>query len=114
MGSFDRHAQVAGEDARLAAMVDMAVGNEDLLYGDAMLLGRLPEQRQIAARIDEGAAIGRRAPEKRAILLERRDGDQGGFEGRSRSGVDVAKLRAGRQALGAGWEWIYPDRKSGV
>src|SRR3546814_13509215 len=104
MGSFDRHAQVAGEDARLAAMVDMAVGNEDLLYGDAMLLGRLPEQRQIAARIDEGAAIGRRAPEKRAMLRERRDGDQGGFGARSRPGVAVARLRAGRKAGGEGSE----------
>src|SRR3546814_14621122 len=40
MGSFARHAQVAGASARLAAMVAMAGGNEDLLFGDATPHGR--------------------------------------------------------------------------
>ena len=66
---LDRHAQVVGQHARLAAMVDMAMGDEQLFDRDAMLLRRLLEHRQVAAGIDEGAAHRVRAPEQRAILL---------------------------------------------
>ena len=50
---FDRHAQLLGEDAGLAAMVDMAVGQQDLLDRDAVLggaafsrRGRRPDRRR--------------------------------------------------------------------
>jgi hypothetical protein len=36
---------------------------------------------QVAARIDDGRASGCLANEQRAVLLERRDGDQGDFHG---------------------------------
>ena len=36
---------------------------------------------EIAARIDDGRASGCLANEQRAVLLERRDGDQGDFHG---------------------------------
>ena len=39
---FDRDAELLGEDAGLAAMVDMAVGQQDLLDRHAGLLARRP------------------------------------------------------------------------
>ena len=39
---FDRHAELLGENAGAAAMVDMAVGQQDLLDRHARLLRRRP------------------------------------------------------------------------
>src|SRR6187401_3297461 len=52
-------------------MVDMAVGEQDLLDGDAGLADCLTQLRQVAAGIDEGAAHGHGAPDQAAILLQR-------------------------------------------
>src|SRR3546814_4143007 len=65
---------------RLAAMIDMAVGEQDLLDRDAMMRGRRLQFRQIAAGIDEGALHRLGAPQQGAILLERGDGDDRGAE----------------------------------
>jgi hypothetical protein len=62
-----------------------------------MLLRRLLEHRQIATRIDECAAHRVRAPEERAILLKRGDGDEGGFERRLGHAADVADARGWRK-----------------
>jgi hypothetical protein len=53
----------------------MAVGEQDLLDGHTGLLGGGLEAREIAARVDERAEHRRSAPQKRAILLQRRDRD---------------------------------------
>ena len=53
-------------------MVDMAVGQQDLLDRDSGLRRRRLEPRQVAARIDERAAHRLGAPDQRAILLQRR------------------------------------------
>src|SRR3546814_1338672 len=37
MRAFDRHAQFFGKDSGRAAMIDMAMGDENLLYRHAML-----------------------------------------------------------------------------
>src|SRR5205809_1093779 len=55
-------------------MVDMAVRKQDLLDRDSRLLSRGLQARQVGARVDEGAAHRRRAPQQGAILLQRRDG----------------------------------------
>ena len=83
--AFDRHAKLFGEDAGRAAMVDMAVGQQDLLDRDAGLRRRRLEPRQIAAGIDEGAAHRRRAPQQGAILLQRRHRDDRRAQRRARS-----------------------------
>src|SRR3546814_8894693 len=71
---------IVGERLRLAAMIDMAVGEQDLLDRDAMMRGRRLQFRQIAAGIDEGALHRLGAPQQGAILLERGDGDDRGAE----------------------------------
>lgn len=71
--SLDPDAELGGELAREAAMVDMAMGDQDLLDRDFVLLRRRAQPVEIAAGIDEGAAHRLRAPEQAAILLERRD-----------------------------------------
>src|SRR3954451_5826041 len=72
---FDRHAELLGENSRTAAMIDMAVRKKDHLDRDASLLSRGLEPRQVAARVNEGRAHRRRAPDEGAILLQRRHRD---------------------------------------
>jgi hypothetical protein len=92
--AFNLHAQLLGQHRRLAAMVDMAVRDQDLLDLDAGLLGRGFELRQVAARIDERALVGRGAPEERAVLLERRHGNDRRFERGIGHARDVALASA--------------------
>src|SRR3954452_9843452 len=73
--SLDLDSELLREDAGAAAMVDVAVGQQDLLDGDVGLLGRGLEAREVAARIDECCPHSPGAPQKRAILVERRDRD---------------------------------------
>ena len=58
-------------------MIDMTMGEEDLLDRHALLRGCGLEPVEIAARIDKGAPHGLRAPKQGAVLLERRDRDDG-------------------------------------
>jgi hypothetical protein len=60
-------------------MVDMAVGQPDFLDGDGSLRDRACDVRQIAARIDHDRALGRFAPQQRAVLLKRGDRNNQGF-----------------------------------
>ena len=58
--ALDRHAELRGEHAGLAAMVDVAVGQQDLLDRHPGLRGRGLEPVEVAAGIDERAAHRRR------------------------------------------------------
>jgi hypothetical protein len=58
-----------------AGVVDMAVGEQDLLGPDAELLDGGEDLPNIAPRVDDGRADGLLVPEDRAVLLERGDGD---------------------------------------
>ena len=73
-----------GQRAGLAAMIDMPVGEDDLFDRHAVMRDRRLELGQIAPRIDQRAPHGLRAPEQRAVLLQRRDGHDGGPERRVR------------------------------
>src|SRR6185503_7185442 len=53
--ALDRDAELLREDSGAAAMVDMAVGEQDLLDRHAGLLRSRLEPREVAAGIDEGA-----------------------------------------------------------
>src|SRR5882757_5279809 len=55
MRPLDRHAEFVGERLGPAAMVDMAMGEDDLLDRYTVLRRRRVESRQIAAGIDERA-----------------------------------------------------------
>src|SRR5689334_2479011 len=70
--ALDRNAELFGEDAGRAAMVDMAMSQKDFLDRDAHLLRGRPELRKVAARIDEGRLHRLSAPQQSAVLLERR------------------------------------------
>src|SRR3546814_19804811 len=65
MRAFDRHAQFFGKDSGRAAMIDMAMGDENLLYRHAMLRGGRLQLFQIAAGIDERALHRSRSDERR-------------------------------------------------
>ena len=72
MRPLDRHPEFFRKDAGRAAMVDVAVGEQDFLDGDAVLGDGRAQLRQIAARIDEGTEHRPGAPDKAAVLLQRR------------------------------------------
>jgi hypothetical protein len=78
---FNRHAEFFGQRPRFAAMVDMTVGDQDFLDGDAVLGGGGLELGQVTAGINERAAHGGGAPEQSAILLEWRHRDDRGAQG---------------------------------
>ncbi len=80
MRALDRHAEPLLELGRAAGVIDMAVGQKNLLGRDAGLLDRRKDAREIAARVDDRGAIAGVAPEDRAVLLERRHGDDGGAQ----------------------------------
>jgi hypothetical protein len=79
--AFDRHAQFFGKDTRLPAMIEMSVREQDFLDRHALLLCRSLETIEIAARIGKRAAHRFGAPDQAAILLERRDRNDGGLKG---------------------------------
>ena len=63
-----------------AGVVEVAMREQDLLGRHARLLDAGLDALEIAAGIDHGAPLGRLVPQQRAVLLERRDGNDGGFE----------------------------------
>jgi len=82
VGPFDRYAKLLGEDLRRAAMINVAVGEQDLLDRHPRLRFRRAQPREIAAGIGEGAAHRLCAPDQAAILLQRRHRDDGDPERR--------------------------------
>src|SRR5690606_7198816 len=78
--TLDGNLQPRGQFARSGGMIEMAMGEKNLLQRDACFLDRLHDPVEIAARIGDGAAHGFVIPEKGAVLLERRDGENRGFE----------------------------------
>lgn len=77
---LDRYAQFFREDARAAAMVDMAMGDEQLFDRHALFGGSALEHVEIAARIYERAAHCFRTPQQGAVLLERRHREDNGLD----------------------------------
>ena len=72
-GSNAADLEFCGKHARKPAVIDMAVRHQQLFDGDTVLRRRRFQLVEVAARIDERAAHGARAPEQRAVLLQRRD-----------------------------------------
>jgi hypothetical protein len=62
-------------------MIQVAMRDEQLFQRHPLLRHGTLEQIQIATGIGQRAAHGFCAPDQRAILLKRRDGDDGGFKG---------------------------------
>src|SRR5574337_2134650 len=68
-------------------MVDVAMRDQHLLERGAGLLERREQPVDLAAGVDERGALGGRADDDRAVLLERRDGDDGELHGCERVGL---------------------------
>src|SRR6185503_7444243 len=90
---LDRNAELCSENAGLPAMVDMAMGQQDFLDGDAMMGGGGFLPVEVAAGVDERAEHGLGAPQQAAILLQRSDRDDRGPQ-RSILGRLAGHLRA--------------------
>ena len=84
--AFDFEAQLLGQHPGLPAMVEMPVGDEDLLQRDACLGDALLELVEIPARIDQRAFHGLSAPDQRAVLLQRCHRNDRGAHGGERFG----------------------------
>ena len=62
------------------SVVDVPVGQQDLAHLDPGLLDADLDLVEVAAGIGHGALLRCLVPQQRAVLLERRDRDDGGFE----------------------------------
>ena len=71
----DGQAQALGQVLRSRRMVHMGMGNPDLFERHAQTFGCCNQKIQIAAGIDDGRLVGLVAPNNRAVLLERGNGD---------------------------------------
>src|SRR5688572_2884241 len=81
-------------------MVDMAMGEQDLLDRDAMLGGGV-EPVEVPTGIDKCAEHRLRAPQQGAVLLQRGDRDDGGSKRRVRHAEPTRERAATCRALAA-------------
>ena len=75
MRPLDGDARAPRELRGGARVVEMRVGDEDLLEREPVALENRQHPRQLTARVDDGRAARGLAPQHRAVLLERRDRD---------------------------------------
>ena len=71
--TFDLDLEPVSQFRRSTRMIDMAVGEKDLLDRYLRLLSSLEDPVDVSAGIDHGADTGVGVPDQRAILLKRRD-----------------------------------------
>ena len=81
MRAFNGHAEFPGQNSRLAAMIKVAMGEEDFLNRHAVLRSSSFELVEITTRISKGTAHSFSAPDQAAILLQRRHRNNRGFHG---------------------------------
>jgi hypothetical protein len=81
MRAFDRQMAAARELGRRRGMIDMGMGQQDLLEGQAFFLDHGQHFVEIPAGIDDGGAARPLAPDDGAVLLERGDGNDGDLHG---------------------------------
>lgn len=70
MWPFDRHTELPGQQSRLAAVINMAMGKQDLFNRDSGLLGDRLKVIDIPARVHEGGPLGNRTDDQGAVLLK--------------------------------------------
>ena len=78
--AFDGNAELLPQLGRSAGMVDVAMGEQDLLDRDAALADGIEDRGHVAAGIDDGAHLSRLVEDQRAVLLEGRHGNDEGLE----------------------------------
>ena len=84
MRTFDRQAELFRQLRRPAAVVDVAMGEQDFLQHHALLLHRIKYQLQVSAWIDHRGFVRLFAHQERAVLLERGDRNDGDFHSTSK------------------------------
>ena len=72
MRALDLHLQRVAQVGGAADMVDMAMGQPDLLDRDAGLLDRRQDLGNVPAGVDHHGLLGRLVPDDGAVLLEQR------------------------------------------
>ena len=100
MRAFDRYTQFLGHHAGLAAVVDMAMGQQDFLDRRPGLRRGGLQFVEVAARIDKGSGHRLGAPQQGAILLKRRDRND------RRSERGLRHFAGSSVAIEAGWSFI--------
>jgi hypothetical protein len=78
---LDGHAGAARELGGGGGVVEVAVGDEDALERQALVVEHLLHALEVAARVHDRRTAGALAPEDGAVLLERGDGDDGDLHG---------------------------------
>ena len=93
---FDRDIERTCKAGRTAAVIDVPVGDQDFFDFDTQLCYCAADALEVTAGIDDRSAQGGLANCDRAILLERRDRDDGEFHGADMNyALSVSSTRAG-------------------
>lgn len=100
MRAFDGQAQLVRQHARLPAMIEMTVRDEDFLQRHAGFRDARLELVQIAARIDQRGLHRLGAPDQRAVLLQRRNRQDCGLHRRRRLGSVIHGCGCGGRRRG--------------
>ena len=106
---LDRYPGTRGECRDAPGMVDVAMGDEDLLDAQALALQCCQDAVDVTTRVDHRGAPGFLAPEYGAVLLERGDGDDdvahGGIPDLRTAPIIACRSGSRRQAA-------FPERDS--
>ena len=103
MRALDLHLQRVAQIGGATDMVDMAVGEPDLLDRDAGLLDRLQNFGNVPAGVDHHGLLGRLVPDDGAVLLEQRHRHD------HRAGFGLV-LGLGLGFVIHGWHHIHPGK----
>ena len=101
--ALDLHLQRVAQIGGAADMVDMAVGEPDLLDRDAGLLDRLQNLGNVPAGVDHHGLLGRLVPDDGAVLLEQRHRHD------HRAGLGLG-VGLGLGFVIHGWHHIHPGK----
>ena len=87
MRALNRYAGAFRQFGGAARVVNMTMGDEDFLEPQAFFLKQRLDLVQVATRIYGGGEPGDVAPYHRAVLLEARDGNDGGVQCHGSTGI---------------------------
>ena len=93
---LDQHAGARRQRGHAAGMVDVAVGDEYFRQRQLLLIEKLEDALDVAARVDDRRLAGLFAPEDGAVLLEGSDGNDGVAHGGMEMMEQPALSHAGR------------------
>src|SRR5207253_8967916 len=111
--ALDGHAEPLLQLRGPADVVDMAVGEQDLLGRDPRFRDRGLDALEVSARVDDGGTLRGFAPDDGTVLLKEGDGDDDGADGHGTRKVRGRSRPSTRSAPDDNAQLIRPPRPAG-